>query len=144
MNNLLLYCGLIDAEIRASDKDLPVLVISSKTKVVLYPYLKNSSWTRYEKASRVLLLDDLRIFLKSIVSGRYVWRILLEIDLVPSIKLHIDGLNFLHSVNEMSSMFSRICIPKCGNLKHTTSIFAGCDDTEFVRSWIYLDATSYF
>ena len=24
MNNLLLYCGLIDAKIRASDKDLPV------------------------------------------------------------------------------------------------------------------------
>ena len=39
------------------------------------------------------------------------------IDLVPSIKLHIDGLNFLHSVNEMSLIFSRICIPKCGNLK---------------------------
>ena len=25
MNNLLSYCGLIDAKIRASDKDLPVL-----------------------------------------------------------------------------------------------------------------------
>ena len=25
MNNLLLYCGLVDAKIRASDKDLPVL-----------------------------------------------------------------------------------------------------------------------
>ena len=24
MNNLLLYCGLVDAKIRASDKDLPV------------------------------------------------------------------------------------------------------------------------
>ena len=24
MNNLLLYCGLMDAKIRASDKDLPV------------------------------------------------------------------------------------------------------------------------
>ena len=24
MNNLLSYCGLVDAEIRASDKDLPV------------------------------------------------------------------------------------------------------------------------
>jgi hypothetical protein len=26
MNNLLSYCGLVDAKIRASDKDLPVLV----------------------------------------------------------------------------------------------------------------------
>ena len=25
MNNLLSYCGLVDAKIRASDKDLPVL-----------------------------------------------------------------------------------------------------------------------
>ena len=27
MNNLLSYCGLTDAKIRASDKDLPVLLI---------------------------------------------------------------------------------------------------------------------
>ena len=27
MNNLLSYCGLIDAKIRASDKDLPVFTI---------------------------------------------------------------------------------------------------------------------
>jgi hypothetical protein len=27
MNNLLSYCGLVDAKIRASDKDLPVLKI---------------------------------------------------------------------------------------------------------------------
>ena len=26
MNNLLSYCGLVDAKIRASDKDLPVMV----------------------------------------------------------------------------------------------------------------------
>jgi hypothetical protein len=26
MNNLLSYCGLVDAKIRASDKDLPVVV----------------------------------------------------------------------------------------------------------------------
>ena len=27
MNNLLLYCRLVDAKIRASDKDLPVAVL---------------------------------------------------------------------------------------------------------------------
>ena len=27
MNNLLSYCGLVDAKIRASDKDLPVSLI---------------------------------------------------------------------------------------------------------------------
>ena len=27
MNNLLSYCGLIDAKIRASDKDLPVHIV---------------------------------------------------------------------------------------------------------------------
>jgi hypothetical protein len=25
MNNVVIYCGLVDAKIRASDKDLPVL-----------------------------------------------------------------------------------------------------------------------
>ena len=29
MNNLLSYCELVDAKIRASDKDLPVLLVSS-------------------------------------------------------------------------------------------------------------------
>ena len=31
MNNLLSYCGLIDAKIKASDKDLPVLSIDTLT-----------------------------------------------------------------------------------------------------------------
>ena len=33
MNNLLLYCGLADAKIRASDKDLPVHTVKSKRKI---------------------------------------------------------------------------------------------------------------
>ena len=32
MNNLLSYCGLVDAKIRASDKDLPVLLTKSEAK----------------------------------------------------------------------------------------------------------------
>ena len=32
MNNLLSYCGLVDAKIRASDKDLPVLTSDKMTK----------------------------------------------------------------------------------------------------------------
>ena len=31
MNNLLSYCGLVDAKIRASDKDLPVILNSERT-----------------------------------------------------------------------------------------------------------------
>ena len=34
MNNLSSYCGLVDAKIRASDKDLPVLHDSTKKKVL--------------------------------------------------------------------------------------------------------------
>ena len=32
MNNMLSYCGLIDAKIRASDKDLPVMKIWPKSE----------------------------------------------------------------------------------------------------------------
>ena len=31
MNNLLSYCGLVDAKIKASDKDLPVCCIPTKS-----------------------------------------------------------------------------------------------------------------
>ena len=34
MNNLLSYCWLIDAKIRASDKDLPVPLISKKLSLI--------------------------------------------------------------------------------------------------------------
>ena len=34
MNNLLSYCGLVDAKIRASDKDLPVQMLM-KTKMLM-------------------------------------------------------------------------------------------------------------
>ena len=33
MNNLLSYCGLVDAKIRASDKDLPVDTVKSNGKI---------------------------------------------------------------------------------------------------------------
>ena len=37
MNNLLSYCGLVDARIRASDKDLPVkLNMESMNELVAY------------------------------------------------------------------------------------------------------------
>ena len=41
MKNLLSYCGLVDAKIRASDKDLPVL------EILLLPYLKKGSKLEY-------------------------------------------------------------------------------------------------
>ena len=39
MNNRLSYCGLVDAKIRASDKDLPVFQVSFKvmnTKTLIF------------------------------------------------------------------------------------------------------------
>ena len=36
MNNLLSYCGLIDARMRASEKDLPVNNTNTSEKVVFY------------------------------------------------------------------------------------------------------------
>ena len=53
MNNLLSYCGLVDAKIRPSDKDLPVLAIEmERFHIVLVPFLelkpfmvdKNNCW----------------------------------------------------------------------------------------------------
>ena len=35
MNNLSSYCGLVDAKIRASDKDLPVFAEVSSTEIEL-------------------------------------------------------------------------------------------------------------
>jgi hypothetical protein len=36
MNNLLSYCGLFDAKIRASDKDLPVLHAALRLMTLIY------------------------------------------------------------------------------------------------------------
>ena len=38
MNNLLPYCGLVDAKIRASDKDLPALMVLMKMLFILRNY----------------------------------------------------------------------------------------------------------
>ena len=41
MNNLLSYCGSVDAKIRASDKDLPVQTITN-SKIVFLRLNKNT------------------------------------------------------------------------------------------------------
>ena len=38
MNNLSSYCGLVDAKLRASDKDLPVLMVLMKMLFILRNY----------------------------------------------------------------------------------------------------------
>ena len=46
MNNMLSYCGLVDAKIRASDKDLPVWeikAIGDKGRTKWAKYLKGST-----------------------------------------------------------------------------------------------------
>ena len=44
MNNLLSYCELIDAKIRASDKDLPVLRIDLKIAGFTKFFMLDLSW----------------------------------------------------------------------------------------------------
>ena len=39
MNNLLSYCGLIDAKIRSSDKDLPVQVYNGVFMILFFLFI---------------------------------------------------------------------------------------------------------
>ena len=43
MNNLLSYCGLIDAKIRASDKDLPVNVAKSHEVILISSHFQKEN-----------------------------------------------------------------------------------------------------
>ena len=53
MNNLLSYCGLVDATISASEKDLPVLLIlTSDQKWTLTIFFHISFYFRKESASK--------------------------------------------------------------------------------------------
>ena len=45
MNNLLSYCGLIDAKIRASDKDLPV---TKGKESAMKPYVSGSTTLAFD------------------------------------------------------------------------------------------------
>ena len=52
MNNLLSYCGLVDARISASEKDLPVSTLYARTKVYLEASLDVSD--NFDKSHHVL------------------------------------------------------------------------------------------
>ena len=41
MNNLSLYCGLVDGKIRASDKDLPVKLLCADGPLILSHHLNS-------------------------------------------------------------------------------------------------------
>ena len=41
MNNILSYCGLVDARISASDKDLPLLIVTKTIDVCMQATKKN-------------------------------------------------------------------------------------------------------
>ena len=59
MNTLLSYCGLVDAKIRASDKDLPVLCnCIGNCNMNLIAYLK------YETANHTNCLEQVGIQMK--------------------------------------------------------------------------------
>ena len=47
MNNLSSYCGLVDAKIRASDKDLPVLKIACNLEFIFFPKLHSKSTSKF-------------------------------------------------------------------------------------------------
>ena len=61
MNNLLLYCGLVDARISASDKDLPVLrtYLWKYTRVKVSQFINHALFSllivRFETQTNLLL-----------------------------------------------------------------------------------------
>ena len=52
MNNLSSYCGLVDAKIRASDKDLPVHPLHTVRKL--------KKWKVWKKCSKRLVRENMR------------------------------------------------------------------------------------
>ena len=54
MNNLLSYCGLVDARISASEKDLPVTKVSTETNNMAYE--SSNTWTEPSMFSFIELL----------------------------------------------------------------------------------------
>ena len=52
VNNLSSYCGLVDAKIRASDKDLPVIIILTKMKSLVKMY-RNKNLPAYKSGLKV-------------------------------------------------------------------------------------------
>ena len=55
MNNLLSYCGLIDAKIRASDKDLPVIDVVER--LCLGVELKSPLQLKSEKLKKTRVIN---------------------------------------------------------------------------------------
>ena len=58
MNNLLSYCGLVDARISASEKDLPVLsIISFEIKLKL---INSTTFFKWQKVNNIFLILAIR------------------------------------------------------------------------------------
>ena len=47
MNDILSYCGLVDARIRASDKDLPVFMTLPKSSYAFTNWINEKAWFLY-------------------------------------------------------------------------------------------------
>ena len=56
MNNLLSYCGLVDAKIRASDKELPVRLIILYLKIGSFKKKKCRKKIRSKKPNSIKLI----------------------------------------------------------------------------------------
>ena len=54
MNNLLSYCGLVDAKIRASDKDLPVRLAFTSVFGFYFDYF----WTAFIYQNHCVIRQD--------------------------------------------------------------------------------------
>ena len=72
MNNMLSHCGLVNAKIRASDKDLPVTNHSNsngrKCKVKNSPFMRASPFIRHLRVSQLKVT--------CYHMGRYWWKLL--------------------------------------------------------------------
>ena len=87
MNNLLSYCGLVDARIRASNKDLPVSCFSNP-KINLKLHFVNFTYLFDKIRSKILIkkcvLDSVRN---------------LSLDRENSLHIHLENLMHLISRN---------------------------------------------
>ena len=79
MNNLLSYCGLVDAKIKASDKDLPVLI----TTIIFPSYQFLMGLHMNVKKQQT---NSKGLFIKSIFIPPSVWKKITVLCLVESVE----------------------------------------------------------
>ena len=116
MNNLSSYCGLVDAKIRASDKDLPVLYANGS----IVNLLTYSKFTYCD----FLLIDLLRLYnIKCLIylklfTGVMQWKLTYWLMLLPESVIHTYMQDWLNLLMRILANFPAIAVTK---LKMTKS-----------------------